>query len=123
MNELWESLKEMATTPSGAIILALAGVAVLAAAVFLLWRGIKHMMKAVVWLVWTLLALAAIAVALWFWLERQSPDPDRLERVRAEAIGRLREGADKLRQDGRDAVAEPLEKVADKLADEAHADE
>ncbi len=116
MNEWWEMIKQTAQTTGGIVILILAVAAIAAAVIFLFWRGLKHFIKALIWLFWTLLVLGAIGAGLYLWTVRQ--DPVRAKRLREVTIESVRAQAEKLKREGRGNAAQPLDRAADVLEEE-----
>lgn len=116
MNEWWLAIQETARTPGGIVILVLAAAALAAAVVFLLWRGIKHIFRALLWLLVTLLALGLVGAGLYLWTVRQNPE--RARRLREATIESVRKQASKWRQEGHEKAATPADQAADILEKE-----
>lgn len=90
MTETIAAVQDFFATPSGKWILIGVAVAVLAAIAVPLWRSMKYLFKA---LLWILLILAVVLLAVggvWAWLDYKTTDPDQKAAFRQEAVDALR---------------------------------
>jgi hypothetical protein len=96
MTETVQSLHDFAVTPFGATVLIVVALIALALIAVPLWRSLKYLFKAFLWVLLILLVLALAAGAVWWWMERESPDPARRETLRREAADLMRQGTNRV---------------------------
>jgi len=90
MTETTAALKELAGTPMGLTVLIGVGILVALGGGLLLWRALKYLFKASMWLLLLLVVLALAAGAVWVWMEYKTPDPGARARLREEVVETLR---------------------------------
>lgn len=92
MNETLQALRDFAATPMGRVVLGLAAIVALALLLVPLWRSLQYLFKALLWGLLVLAVLALAGLAVWFFMERESPDPKRREAFRREAAELVQQG-------------------------------
>lgn len=87
MRETLRLFREFASTPAGAVILAVLAIIVVALLLKPLWQSLKYLFKALLWALLAVLILGAAFFAAWLWMEREAPDQQSKETLRREAVG------------------------------------
>jgi hypothetical protein len=105
MSETTAAFKSFAATPVGLAVLIGVGVIVIVAGGIPLWRAMKYLFKATMWILLVVLVLALAAGAVWLWVEYKTPDTGKREIMKREAVDTLRGGLGKAAE-GKEAPAE-----------------
>jgi membrane-bound ClpP family serine protease len=106
MTETTAAFKSFAATPVGLAVLIGVGVIVIVAGGIPLWRAMKYLFKATMWVLLVVLVLALAAGAIWFWVQYKTPDTGKREMMKREAVDTLRGGLGKAAE-GQETPAEP----------------
>jgi hypothetical protein len=85
MTETLAAMSAFFATPSGKGILIGVAVLVLAAIAVPVWRSMKYLFKAALWILVIVAVVLLGAGAVWVWLDYKATDPDQKAALRQEA--------------------------------------
>lgn len=92
MADIIDVFREFASSQTGQITLAVAGIVILLLAIPLLWKALKALFKAAMWGLLIVVVVVVVGAAVWFWMKHKTDNREKMEAIEAEAMTAVRSG-------------------------------